>query len=134
MAENQSILAIAGAAGTTAFTFVATGAAGVADVSSSVAPTLVGCMGVAYTTSAAGKEVNVVVSGFCDVECAAVLPPGASVTNDATGKAVAAVGGATNDIIYGEYAPLPVSGVRPSSVSGERIRILLYQNKLTAAV
>jgi len=132
MSDNTSILVPAGTSGVTAFRFVKSGTAGVADEAQDVAPTVV-IMGVCYTTAASGEEVSVVTSGYCDVHFAEAVAPGAKITNNNKGKAVEATAIAS-DLIFGEYAPLPVSGTRPNSSADGIGRILLYANKLTVAI
>ena len=131
MAENWSTMQIAAIGGATQFRFV-TADSGVGNTGQ-VTDTTAGAvaLGVAMNTAAAGAEVSVVVAGFCEVDCAEALVGGDLVASDGTGNAVIA---ATNDNILGEYAPLPLSGDIPDAVSGDRVRILLYANKMTLAL
>ena len=120
----QTILGKVGASTVTAFRFVKTNALVIDTASAAGAATL----GVAAETAAAGKTVQVNISGFCEVDCAAAFVPGEIVTSDANGKAV---GVAVGEHILGVYMPEPVDGVIRNSVSGERIRINLFANKKT---
>lgn len=120
----QTILGKVGASTVTAFRFCKTNALVIDTASAAGAATL----GVAAETAAAGKTVQVNISGFCEVDCAAAFVPGEIVTSDASGKAV---GVAVGEHILGVYMPEPVDGVIRNSVSGERIRINLFADKKT---
>jgi len=124
---------IAGASGVTAYTFVATnGTSGKVDTATEAVGVGQVALGVAVNTAAAGKEVSVVVSGFVEVDCLEAMVAGDKVATDTNGLAVKAA--TAGDHILGEYAPLPMGADMPDAVSGDRIRILLYQNKMTLHV
>ena len=90
------------------------------------------CLGVAMdTTAGAGENVAIVVSGFVEVEAGGSMVAYDDVTTDASGKEIAT--DANSQKILGYYAPAPINGVMgpdTDAVSGDRVRIYLYDNKL----
>lgn len=125
--ENRSTIGKAGLATVNAYRFCKWNASVIDQASAATDAVL----GVAAETAATGKQLAVVVSGFVEVDFAAAVAPGTQVTSDGSGKAVAAAVAAPtpNELILGEYCPLPVDGTSSNSTSGARGRILLYDNK-----
>lgn len=123
MANNRTTLGKAGASAVNAYKFAVRNVLVIDQAGAGVT-----ALGVAAESAAAGKQLTVIVSGFCEVDFAASVNPGTLIASDGNGDAVAAVAG---DHVLGEYCPEPVNGAVSASTSGARGRILLYSNKMT---
>ncbi len=121
--NNRTVLGKAGASTVEAFKFVTRNALVIDEAGDGAT-----ALGVSAETAASGKQLAIVVEGFCEVDFAGAVAPGTHIASDANGEAVAATAG---EHILGEYCPAPADGAIANSAAGTRGRILLYGNKMT---